>query len=191
VGSWNPAILQPGWIVKQSILPEGEAKVELATPMGISAQPVLTRFTLGDFVWIPRPSRLEVLPNSETADPGAFVAAILRKLEHTPVQAAGNNFHFDPGEHGKALLPLFVCPGWKRLREQEEEVGADAGIKLSHPTGLVNISIESSPDRVSEIRFNFHREMAEATKAAEAAQAWKGDRDHAWKLLSQIVENVQ
>jgi len=188
-GSWNPAILQPAWMVKQGILPNGGGKIELAAPIGQpTPMPLVARYTLADLSWVAQPMSLEVQPAAEGANPGLFVASVLEKLSHTPIRAVGNNFNFDPGTAGVKLLDVFHCAGWDRLRGSAEEVGSRVGVRLSHDTGVVNVTVVSSATAVTELQFNFHREMVEVSEAIEAARKWADDSNAAKALAARIVE---
>lgn len=188
VGNLNPAILEPKWIVKEGILPAGDVAAEFAfAATGSKDASFVPRFRLGGLAWIPLAQRLEVQALDDAADAGLFVAEVLKRLSHTPVKAIGNNFHFEPRERGEKLLSLIDCRGLRDFaHEGDQQLGTEYGIKFSHEDGVLNLSLTASLDRVMEVRFNFHREMVDASEAAKAAECWRLDLGAARSRMAEI-----
>ncbi len=85
VGAFNPNILSHAWVAAHVLGDDpGDGESQLAFGTGA----VIHRF--GDLFWEPTRQRLRVL--GAPSKTGAFVSAILEKLPHTPVSAAGVNF---------------------------------------------------------------------------------------------------
>ena len=184
VGSLNPAILKPNWMVKHDILPDGENK----SAFGIGTGGASMRFTMSDLTWAPGPERLAVDSQSAEADPGVFVAKILKKLEHTPVRGVGNNFQFlvSGGERISDAVPKDVLGGL--ASEENQVLGMELVVQLSHDSGAViamTLTFDGSSN-LKDVKLNFHRDVTDASAAADAASAWSHDREDAIKLVEKL-----
>lgn len=111
VGIWNPAILNPEWLVRHAFK-DKEAKdvpvtIEIATFPGLSP-----RLTIEGIVFQPGRSRVVmVVPNNAGEEDinkvEAIATAILRELPHTPMQAVGQNFEFVENDPTPEQMNIF------------------------------------------------------------------------------------
>jgi len=167
---------------------EGTVEVQLG-PGGIVAG---IKYTAGGLAWIPHLTRLEVQALSDEADPGSFVAGIFELLKHTPMRAVGHNFVFEPDEATGTALVRRHAPALPAaiggLVGDQVKLGIDMSIKLPHGSSVLSITIQATPERLTQVRMHFLREMVDALEAAEAARAWRSDRDEAFRLMRQIED---
>lgn len=187
IGPFNPHIITPSWLSRWKVC-QGEVDADL---MGYWENDG-NSFIAGDLEWDVSFERLSVSANGtgEGLDCGAAVAKVLGLLNHTPVAAVGNNFHFvcPVREWASGVIP--------RLGEQTaEEMGATevgwAG-KLRVDGELVEVDLVfpvADPGGDVVARFNFERRgmgtpMWEG--AAAAAREFPGDYRRATKLVRQL-----
>ncbi len=199
LGSFNPKILTPDWLVWNRILPEG-----LETKAGIQ----LTSFTQGfsfraeSIEWVVDADRLIVSSRDQKVDCGEITSKILRQLPHTPIRAIGHNFHY--------LLGLNdIDDKYRpRLGHLQPEL-PDATLTQSRWVGIFEIGqtrleVTLSEGRDKElsnplaIMFNFHRNIdiphytrAESPEdrigpAIQAAEQFKSDRENSFRHTSSL-----
>lgn len=184
LGRFNPAILNPPWLVSQGILPDGET--EISQPLGSAT----LQFRSAGYMWQASLNRLDVHAEDAHADPGAFMAQVLEKLPHTPLRGIGNNFAVAiPAGAGKNLFPLVTCSLGDLLATPEHELLAiSATLALSHEKeAIIKITLDAEQGDVSGISFNFHRDCVSAAAGIEAAMKWSADREEARRLLGKIM----
>ena len=181
-GNLNPAILRPDWLVKNKVLPDGAWTSELGLgPAGVSM-----KFTMADLSWTAGLERLQVEATSEKADPGAFVAEILKHLSHTPVRAVGNNFQADVSER-KVLSQAFRAEFLDQVAGGDTLVSTTVGLKVNHGDAIVNLNLTfNASSDLQDVRLNFHRDVKDADAAIRAARNWSDDRNEALKLGARI-----
>lgn len=110
VGIWNPAILNPEWLVRHAFKKDAQdvpVTLEFATFPGLPP-----RLTLEGIVIQPGRSRVViVVPNdageADINNVEAIASAILRELPHTPMQAVGQNFEFVENNPTPEQLNIF------------------------------------------------------------------------------------
>lgn len=183
VGRLNPAILTPQWMIKEGILPEGKLEVNTASTR------TSLQFRLAGIVWKANLSRLEAHTESVDGDPGAFVAKVLERLPHTPVQGVGSNFAFlFSGQVGHRLQSLVTSP----LADLLVPLGGDKlaqGVTLTlaqEDGAIVNLTVEAEQDDTT-LSLNFHRECGSSSAGAEAALLWGDDQAQAQNLLKILL----
>lgn len=187
VGSLNPAILRPEWVTRNGILRakgnDPEFKVGFSIAGGISAQ-----YTFAGITWIPSQKQLKVDATPD-ANPGEFVAKVFEFLVHTPITGVGNNFSFEHEDSDNAVSGLVHNQLLNDLREQGfPVVGHQLSTKLSHGADAIinmNLSFDDS-SRLTEISFNFHRDVNDAKSATRAASQWLADKEQAHALVERI-----
>jgi hypothetical protein len=96
IGAWNPAILQPPWLMKHfPYAVEQKIDIHLTAHPGEGSSMVLD---LGKLLLDPNGGRLILVPKALDDDTLSLIARlskdISKKLEHTPTGAAGCNFVF-------------------------------------------------------------------------------------------------
>lgn len=121
VGSWNVAILGPGWLAEH-VFADNELTIEFPTNPGYSP-----RYSAGNVTVVASPGRIVVIPKVLTARTlnNAFKAAnrLLEKLPHTPVSAIGVNFGFIQEAADDDLL--------SHVPEVDGPLFADAGFEIT------------------------------------------------------------
>jgi hypothetical protein len=101
IGDWNPAIIQPKWLKEQfsRLVPDDVPLI--FTTVGGTPSVVLD---LGAFLLDPNGGRVIVTPKTSDEDTWSLISELMsgisKKLEHTPISAAGCNFTYrlDEGE---------------------------------------------------------------------------------------------
>lgn len=183
VGRFNPAILHPTWIVKEGVLPSGEAEV------GQALGSTIVQFRLGGYMWRSSQAKFEVYSESEGLDPGEFVAKVLEILPHTPVRGVGNNFATSfEGDVSVGLESLVVSPLVAAVAAPSNEILAQSStLSILHEgEAIAQVTLEMEQKQV-EVNLNFHRDCASAAAGAEAARRWKTDKEEAARLLERIL----
>ncbi len=184
LGALNPGILRPDWLAQQGVIPGPEA--DLRVELGAHEAVPRRAFETSLYVWAVDSRRLIVTGKSSDADPGEFVAAVSDKLEHTPVQAIGNNFQFEASpEIGKSV--------WRRCYKVQlpEAISArllshELAHKFEHNSAIVSLKHVVKDGAVKAIDFNFHRPVATSEAAAVAAREWPADRRVAESLMVEL-----
>lgn len=184
VGAINRAILRPEWLVKCSLVQGGETQTEFMLTPG----PILYRYTIGGFRWTIDSGKLVVEGISEVADPGEMVARVIDTLKHTPVRAVGNNFRFVPdAEAGQRLHDRARSRLSRDLSERYVSGDVSTTVFVApHEDSTINVTFESNGATIVGVLANFHRDVADADQAAQAARRWQSDRDAASRLLEHL-----
>lgn len=185
IGRFNPAILSPEWVVKEGILPAGNAEVE-----ALFGAVQLVRFHHAGLMWQPSLGKLTVQGESPDSNPGEFVAQILDRLSHTPVRAVGNNFEFeiaDEAAAGRAALTV-EAELTTLLAAEKPVLKYSATQTILHGEDcLLGITLKVEKDSPLTVQFNFHRDAASASTAAAAARHFGADQEEAKRLLEVIL----
>lgn len=183
LGALNPGILRPPWLAEQGVIPgpEAEFRVQLGPHGGAAAS-----FETSLYVWAVDSRRLIVNGASTDADPGEFVAVVMDKLQHTPVEAVGNNFQFESS-------PEIGGEVWRQCYQvQLPETIAKSLLshefihKFEHNDAIVSLKQVVKDGAVRAIDFNFHRPVTTPETAAAAAREWPADRRVAKSLMVQL-----
>ena len=184
VGAINRAILWPEWLVKCNLVQDGETQTEFMLTSG----PVLYRYSIGGFQWTIDSGKLVVEGVSEDANPGEMVARVIDTLKHTPVHAVGNNFRFAPdAEAGQRLHDRSRSRLSRDLGERYASGDVSTTVFVApHEDSKLSVSFESNGATIIGVLANFHRDVADADQAAQAARRWQADRDAASRLLEHL-----
>ena len=183
VGRFNPAIVDAAWIVKQQILPSGEAGIQHFLGSTV------VEYQMSGLRWRPTTSRLEVEAEEESVDPGGFVAAVLEKLSHTPVQGVGNNFAFQIPVERAAQVSRRLRSPLVDVMVDRDVVASPVSAAMTHEKDcLASVTIEFGEEGAAQIQFNFHRTVGSAAGGIAAAKRWKTDQQAALELALRIVE---
>lgn len=186
VGRFNPAILVPDWLVKERILPPGDAEFE-ALFGGVQ----MVRFHHAGIMWQPSLGRLMAEGETPDANPGEFVAQILDKLIHTPLRAVGNNFDFEIADEAAAQRAVSAIQCQLPSLLKAEKSGLKYSVTQTVLYGddcLLGITLNVEKDSPLMIQFNFHRDTASASTAAAAARHFGADEEEAKRLLEVILQ---
>jgi hypothetical protein len=197
LGSFNPAIFQPQWFVRQGLISESDAEnaeIKIISPQishfeteRFVVQVVLERFIVAS------------KPNADAAPLRDLVAGTFFILEHTPVIAMGLNRQMHLAMESEAnwhRLGDRLAPkdGWKGiLKGQPGMLSLSITTPMEQPSGAVlNIKVEPS----QRIKFGAYFETNEhypASKEEPLKDLMKilGDR---WEKIptyaSTIVEHI-
>jgi hypothetical protein len=183
VGNLNPAIIEPGWLMRQRILAASE-EIQLRLGMPGSVTPI--QFRSSQYAWSISSQVLSVSALSDKADPGAFVASIMEKLFHTPVQAVGNNFHFPVGEiRSTSIQRLLGCQSPDFAGR--EFLGYSVALKLSYSDALLTLTLSEEDHKLKLADFNFHRDCGDSSSAVDAAKCWQTDKQEALRITRGIL----
>ncbi len=160
VGSFNPAIIQPGWLASRGILSNAEALAAQATLVpDIDVSKVVTP------KW-----EFQTLSNRlmiQTADPGLFpqlpgvFGAVMELLEHTPVTAIGLNrtSHYKAASMaawhgvGDQLVPK---ERWQMLEEVGMHSATLEGRRPDSPAEYLRMTVAPSAVVVPGVAFSFN-----------------------------------
>ena len=182
VGSLNPAIIKPEWLARQGVIPDSQADVRF----NLDPHTVRTVFETSLYVWSVDDRRLIVNGSSGDADPGEFVATVMEKLEHTPVEAVGNNFYFDSSHDVGARV-------WAQrysidLPEKMTEalLGHELIHRFEHDGAIVGLKHIVKDGAIRATHFNLHRPAASPNEAVSAARKWLSDREFAESLMRDL-----
>lgn len=191
VGSLNPAIITPEWVVKNKVLLGGESQIQLAMgSMGpISMGPVSPIFSLSGISWTANYSRLTVTRDAAEADPGEFAARVAETLEHTPINGVGNNFQYEPSEGRSGALAKVLQSVFMRDLPQPPYAFLAQEVTLQLASGsdaVVTVACRAEASVVI-VRFNFHRECSSAGEAAKAARNFLKDEQEALSLTRRLM----
>jgi len=183
LGAWNPGIVQPAWLSERKV-------VEAKNAEDLSVNP-LTKgffFKMDNVNWFIDEQRLQIWAPG-TTDTGVFAARVLSLLSYTPVQAIGTNFHLETSarEWPATRLPrlgdwtLDGSPATLQFEQftwvGKQKMGADTSCQISLTQGV--------EDALSLV-VNLHRDVANATRAAQLAGAWRED----WQSVREVISNV-
>jgi hypothetical protein len=170
-GSWNPAILQPAWIVLHGMGRDDPERIQVQVEVGLSQLGQMTKFRFDDFVYSPQRHAVIFAPVQWTQQVADVIQSIARnvltKLTHTPVTAVGFNFEFQAEEATDVLA---------RFASAQEDVveRAPAGFNVSSNSvktaitkdrQTVNITRSLENDVVT-VGFNFNFEVNSSAEAA-------------------------
>jgi len=180
LGAWNPAIVNPQWLLRQEIVKTIPTDVEF----GFQPLRRAIRFPLADMTWEVNDSRLAVICKS-MKNCGTYAAKVLADLSHTPVQAIGTNFVFkgETRDWPKSIVQagkLRVAEPYSATRisqvswEEVADLDEDTALKLTTTTDMTNVVVS----------FNFHRNCDDAAKARKFARRWRKDREVVLDILA-------
>jgi len=184
-GTFNMYIVQPAWLAKVQIVPEG---IEVAIASKLD-EPGF-RFTSPKLrsQWFVTPSRIEVQSEHPEENCGAKVAAILAALPWTPLVALGNN-----ALYSAPLSELEVLPEPFRATPQVPEhyqmVQRSSHFGLSREERLTNLQLSITREEI-ELSVNVHTELRdkESGFAQAAARRFFQDRADGESLMQQLFK---
>lgn len=171
VGAWNPAILQPDWLVHKVFdVPEGEKTDVLMQFAPIPGAP--PKFIIKDLIILPASDRLTIAPTKCDADglnaAEAAAEKLLRILIHTPVVAFGQNFEFEEANPGQDLLNEFNLNDHmaEDVSFEYDTISTEVVSSLDVGDRVLNFSRMFHGGHV-RFKFNFHYEVKTASEAAD------------------------
>lgn len=173
-GSWNPAILNPQWILKHGLEKESDAaQVKAFIPASATGAFEFPKFVIDGFSYSVRPDALIIMfdeTESEKLRFGESVAAkLLSALSHTPITGVGHNFEFRDERPLPEYLNTFTAACQDVLDQMPEGWSAAAtnlsvSVRNRDATVFANISRIYDAGAIT-VKFNFHHPVTSATQA--------------------------
>jgi len=188
LGSLNPAILQPYWLVKCGVIPQ-EKEIQYKFPVGAVIAPI--QFKYENIEWIVEYSRLQI--NLEVKDGildlGKTISKIFNDLKYTPVRAIGHNFTFKISKEISDSISLFKG---LNLGEEVNDIGKiDI---LNQEINFLNANQEKTKintilkNNEVEISFNYHRDIDSVAKMIEVSKSYLNDYSKCSKISEFIFK---
>lgn len=169
VGSWNTAIINPGWLTKTLSL---EGLIGIEFPIGNPHLPI--RYNANNVLIVARQDALVLAPKSNLPEvlshTEIYASKILRTLTHTPVAAVGINFDFVESDPPSSIRKLFNFEDRSAVAESGFIVKSNSirRLLLHEATGTqINLTISRDESSNVTLNFNFHKEVASTENAAE------------------------
>jgi hypothetical protein len=147
-------------------------------------------FGIGAFEWIVDYRRITASSRRPKDNCGTKVAAVIRLLHHTPVEAVGHNFHFmcQWAEWRGKRLPQLGDQGVEAFRHASQVSWA---ANIRRDDALIETTLVAIPGEVVIVRFNHeHRTDPQKNSEAEvAAEKYGIDFRLSVELLQQIYDS--
>ncbi len=175
IGAWNPAIIQPGWLKAEFPQLIGDKRI----PVHFTAGPAVATMVmdLGRFLLDPNGGRLVFVPRTldeETLlEIQALSKGIYKRLEHTPVSAAGSNFVFQLDENEDfAIEEALECDSSQQIYS---EIGLKKCIRRSvqhtfsfedYNLNITMLKMES--ESMIQLNYDYQSPIDSLVKAADA-----------------------
>jgi len=171
IGSWNPAILNPEWLVRE--IYQNPEDTDTPVTMEFATKPGMPpRFTIEGTSFVPANDRLMINPQNIEEVNLRFVEdkaiVLLNILSHTPVLAFGQNFEFIESEPSDELLSDITAINGNVADHVDGKELVTSRIITSHEinSGLLHFTRVYSRGSMS-LKFNFHYDVSTANEAAE------------------------
>ncbi|MEQ9078153.1 MAG: hypothetical protein RLP09_30080 [Sandaracinaceae bacterium] len=178
LGNFNPSILQPDWLVRQGLIPDG-ALIDMRFDLGSRA----VDFRAPPLMWRTTRERFTVSLTGDTGEkatdieaPGAFAASIFEILSHTPIMGVGHNFHFEIGADSSVALKALEAAAHLLSHSFADPGQAAVGtMRVQYrglrPQALVTLDMaEPTPDGRVRLMMNVHYSIIELSRAIEIAR---------------------
>lgn len=190
LGSLNPAILQPNWLVRCGLIPE-KKDVQYKFPIGAVIAPI--QFKYDDFEWYVDYNKLQINfgDKDKVIDLGAIIANVFEDLQHTPVKAMGHNFVFEyKGElinssHFSGLKLGDDFNGFGRIDDLSQEINLIDAEKVK-----IKIKLFLKGD-MTDIHFNYHRDIKSVGEMIEFANSYLKNHSKSPEILNIISKREQ
>jgi hypothetical protein len=125
VGAFNMYIIQPGWMMRKGLIPEG---AELNIESKLDEPGFRYKVEASRVRWVVTPTRVIVESESESEDCGAPIARLLQLLPETPVSAVGNTsiFLIAGGTPAAPQIPV-AAQGAYNVKERNVHFAIEVG----------------------------------------------------------------
>ncbi len=191
VGGWNPAILQPSWLMRHVFdVPEGETEeVQMAFSPVPGAPP---RFTVHELTFVASDDRLMLQINEPSDDNLNLMESkglrIVEKLPHTPIRAIGQNFLFQIENPSAATLDVFDVRDNLYDRVEYQELASTSIVSsLALDDSVLNLT-RTFLDGVVRVKLNFH---VETGSVADSKTALTSKLLNHWQIATQVAESYE
>lgn len=205
-GAWNPAILNPQWVIKHGLQlePDAAGPVQAFLPaiQGLAFE--FPRYVLPGLTYVVRGDALLLYPTDNTSPSFATVekvgCEILKQLNHTPISGIGHNFEFRDSEPNPEWLAPFTASRQDladNLEDGWNPTGAAISSTFTHEATnvQVNISRQLLLDGTLSVRFNFHHQITSREDAInvlsnqEGYVSLEGNLNVAKHLITKMYES--
>jgi hypothetical protein len=214
VGSLNPAITTPEWLLSKHLISQGDCEAALASLQASVPQGVISYHTDWFALNVVQQKLSVLTKQGSTPRIRDLVAGIFHFLAETPATAIGTNFHADVRFHSASDYYLFgdvLAPKevWHRqFPASEFAVGVKSlTMEISRtprPTGFPdapsrsyrNLTIEPSGQSIGVVtlRLNIHDSLEAGATGRDVAElllaAWEGNEAESKQFLEALVANV-
>jgi hypothetical protein len=181
LGAWNPAIVQPQWLLERKVVVAGSAENIAANP-----QTKGLFFQMDGVNWLIDEQRLQIWA-PDKRDTGVYAARVLDLLPYTPIQAVGTNFFFQSSLRDWPREKLPQLGDWTletAPKEFQFEQFLWGGTRRMAETSC-QLNLTRAGETVS-LNINLHRNVLDASRASEYAGRWAND----WKCAREMVSQI-
>jgi hypothetical protein len=202
LGSFNPMIFQPAWLISEGLMPLEEAEAS-----EIVVTPDFARLTFPWVVVQVLPDRFEVKSGEDLSEPSQLrdlVQGIFLVLQHTPVNRLGLNFtsHYRlPGEDAWHAIGHKLAPKdlWEPVLSKPGTLTVQIqGVVDGPPRGQRNVTVQPSrlvhPGLFMTVNDDRPIEVSDdppgATLSSVLGQVWDESRESAMAIMSRVLEHV-
>lgn len=174
-GVWNPAILNPTWILRHVLeLPEGTVEqIQIEQPFIPSGVP--PSYSIAGLTFTPGRNQLVIRPLETSVDTMVRVQniaiRILTLLSHTPLSAFGQNFEFLELTPLAEQLMIFGAANdlAQHCDFQFDTLSTQVSSSIQFDDRQLNLS-RSNTNGILSLKFNFHYPVASAEIALQKFQ---------------------
>lgn len=172
VGIWNPAILNPEWLIRNALgVPAG---TEVSVEMLVAATPSLpTQYAMQGLRFTPTRDRLTIHAVDAVTDAvlvrmQSVALQILQLLPHTPVRACGQNFTFLEEHPSPEQVGVFGAVNDVVQTSDFPLETSSTGVRLAlqFEGRLLNFTRTLQGGKL-ELKMNFHAQVKDANTAID------------------------
>lgn len=187
LGSLNPAIIHPNWLVTIGLIPLNE-KIEIKCSIGGN---IPSEFSWGIYRWQVNYEMLKVIvrPEESPNNLNTFIEKIFSQLRHTPVKAIGHNFNFKIA-HEKIEKLSFLDKNWELGGNLGWGIVVDLRQEINFSTNdmtKVKINISKNTDCIL-VNLNFHCDIDSVNQLIIFSKKCEENFETAKKILKEICK---
>lgn len=190
LGSINPAILQPNWLVKCGLIPQNK-EIQYKFPVGAVIAPI--QFKYENLEWTVDYSRLQI--NIEDTDKvvnlGDVIIRVFSDLQHTPVKAIGHNFTYNLLGKVNSSSPIFKG---LELGENVNDFGKIDSLNqeiilLSPDKEKIKLTIGLKKEGI-QFNFNYHQDVKSVSEMINVSKSYLKDNSRSQKIFETISRRL-
>jgi hypothetical protein len=186
LGSFNPAIIQPQWCMRQGII---EPTEDVEAEMRVDGPG--WRWRCRGYRWAVESNVFLVEADNPEPDfgrAGVFMSKVLQYLHHTPLVAVGHNFSFVVEVMNGSWLAQLVAsmrsvPSAKRAAFGQGQVQWESLLDGAR----IALSVHEAASEIATVSVNVHRATGTASEAAQAALRAAADYQWSEQFLRTLV----